>query len=169
MLFQIIGKEDEKQLPSQLIACISSTIQSQKESTQTDMLSLLTEMCCTLPSLISVDNIEDIIEICCKLTPHSTNHQMAIEMTASQSCHQFIKYCISNNDNSSDTNSETDINTVVDEEIIPLLNIITQKLSLNYNSNNSSIAVLLKCVNYILITIPNDSPVINETIVDNIW
>jgi hypothetical protein len=127
------------------------------------MLSLLTEMCCTLPSLISVDNIEDIIEICCKLTPHSTNHQMAIEMTASQSCHQFIKYCISN----SDTNS--DINTVVDEEIIPLLNIITQKLSLNYNSNNSSIAVLLKCVNYILITIPNDSPVINETIVDNIW
>lgn len=107
--------------------------------------------------------------MCCKLTPQSNNHQMVIEMTASQSCHQFVKYCISSDDNNSDSNNETEINTIVDDEIIPLLNLITQKLSITYCSNNYSIAVLLKCVHYIFITIPNNSAVINETIVDNIW
>lgn len=164
MYWTVSCKEDDQQLPSQVICCVSSTIQSQNESTQVDMLSLITQLSCTLPSLISVDNIEDIIEMCCKQTPQSTNHQMAIEMTASQSCHQFIKYCIS----SEDTN-EDQINSIVNEEIIPLMNIITEKLSITYCNNNYSIAILLKCIQYMFITIPNNSHLINESIVDNIW
>lgn len=114
----------------------------------------------SIPCLISVDNIEDIIEICCQLTAQSANHQLAIEATASQSCHQFLKYCISNESNEQNSNC-------LDEEIIPLFILITNKLKTN--ENNNSISVLLKSIHYILITIPNDSPIINEVIVDIIW
>ena len=123
-----------------------------------EMLSILNEMSLTIPSLISLDNIEDIIEICCKLSFQSPKHQMAIETTASQSCHQFLKFCL---------NSEPQIDSYVDEEIIPLLDLIINKLKFIQNADN--IAILLKCVHYFLITIPDEWPLINDIIVDIVW
>ena len=115
-------------------------------------------MSSTIPSLISLDNVEDIIEMCCKLSFHSAKHQMAIEATASQSCHQFLKYCL---------NSESQTESLVDEEVIPLLDLIINKLKLSQNDDN--IAVLLKCVHYFFVTIPDDCPLINDIIVDIVW
>ena len=146
----------EHQLPSQLIDCVGSVIGAHSEATQLEMLSILSELSFSGSSLISLDTIEEIIEICCQLKALSVKHRQAIQTTAGQSCHHFVKHCLN------DPSDQIDR-----EEVVQLFHFLSRQL--DKSQSPDAIGVLLKCVHYSLLTIPSDCQIINDKFHDIIW
>lgn len=160
------SNDSTEQLPFQICETIASYIKIQNECGQVELLQVLIEMCCTIPSQLTSENLQSIITTCVEVDSSSSAIQTAALAAASQACQSYVKYVV--NDNLEDEEE------VFKEEIFPLISWLCSKINscLNDSGNTnyaSEMSVFLKCVYSILLPIPKNSTIIDQMFVDFIW